>query len=60
MTWLKQKQARDQRRKRRQKHAHAFLFTVEGQVAYLLAADIVAGRCFRSVDSALDLLYLSA
>jgi hypothetical protein len=28
MTWLKQKKARDQRRKRRQKHAHAFLFTV--------------------------------
>jgi hypothetical protein len=30
MTWPKQQHAQDQRRKRRQKHAHACLFTAEG------------------------------
>jgi hypothetical protein len=32
MTWPKRKQARDQRRKRRQKNEHAFLFTAEGHL----------------------------
>ena len=32
MTWLQQKKARDQRRKRRQKHEQAFLFTAEGHL----------------------------
>jgi len=32
MTWPKQKQARDQRRKRRQQHERAFLFTPEGHL----------------------------
>jgi hypothetical protein len=32
MPWPKQKKARDQRRKRRQKHEHAFLFTAEGHL----------------------------
>jgi len=32
MTWPKQKQAQNQRRKRRQKHERAFLFTAEGHL----------------------------
>jgi hypothetical protein len=32
MTWSKQKQAQDQRRKRRQKNERAFLLTVEGHL----------------------------
>jgi hypothetical protein len=32
MTWSKWKQAQDQRRKRRQKHERAFLFTVGGHL----------------------------
>jgi hypothetical protein len=32
MTWPKRKQAWDQRRKRRQKHERAFLFTAEGHL----------------------------
>ena len=32
MTWPKEKQARDQRRTRRQQHARAFLFTPEGHL----------------------------
>ena len=32
MTWPKRKQAQDERRKRRQKHELAFLFTVEGHL----------------------------
>jgi hypothetical protein len=32
MTWPKRKKAQDQRRKRRQKHERAFLFTVEGHL----------------------------
>jgi hypothetical protein len=32
MTWSKRKQAQDQRRKRRQQHERAFLFTVAGQL----------------------------
>ena len=34
MTWPKQKQAQDQRRKRRQKHERAFLFTPEGHLVW--------------------------
>ena len=32
MTWPKRKQAQDQRRKRRQKHERAFLFTADGHL----------------------------
>jgi hypothetical protein len=32
MTWPKRKQAQDQRRKRRQKHERAFLFTATGHL----------------------------
>ena len=32
MTWPKRKQAQDQRRRRRQKHERAFLFTMEGHL----------------------------
>ena len=32
MTWPKRKKAQDQRRKRRQKHERAFLFTVDGHL----------------------------
>jgi hypothetical protein len=32
MPWPQQKKARDQRRKRRQKHEHAFLFTAGGHL----------------------------